>query len=325
MTNVLQVVRRGSENPNVSHSIRLEGTVWWANAAQGRFVLKDETGVVELEMDLASRPVQPGQRVRVAGNGTIVRRGAGFIRLGTKGPVVDNLRLEVIGRAEFPEPRLIVIGQTLRDGEDGQWAEVEGKVTFVKEEPAGVKLELSAGADRMQVEIADGSSLLSMPLLNSRIRAVGFCQSAFTITGQKVPGLLLVPGRKEIEFIETPPHRNANGDTNANSGTFPVLTTAAAVNQMKREEAEQGPRSKSRAWSSASCRTGMPSLCRMPPARFMWLWIRQSFPNCRRPAPIWKWKGIRTRARLPRLCGHAMSTSWVWGACRIPSNRPGTN
>jgi len=44
-----------------------------------------------------------------------------------------------------------------------------------------------------------------MPLLNSRIRAVGFCQSAFTITGQKVPGLLLVPGRKEIEFIETPP------------------------------------------------------------------------------------------------------------------------
>jgi signal transduction histidine kinase/uncharacterized protein YdeI (BOF family) len=240
VTNVLQVVRLSSENPNVSHSIRLEGTVWWANAAQGRFVLKDESGVVELEMDLAGQPVQPGHRVRVEGNGTIVRRGAGFIRLGTKGPVVDNLRLEVIGRAEFPEPRQIVIGQTLRDGEDGQWAEVEGKVTFVKEEPAGVKLELSAGADRMQVEIADGSSLLSMPLLNSRIRAVGFCQSAFTITGQKVPGLLLVPSRKEIEFIETPPNRNANGDTNANSGTFPLLTTAAAVNQMKREEAEHG-------------------------------------------------------------------------------------
>ena len=34
VTNVLQVVRLSSENPNVSHSIRLEGTVWWANAAQ---------------------------------------------------------------------------------------------------------------------------------------------------------------------------------------------------------------------------------------------------------------------------------------------------
>src|SRR5208283_2533120 len=75
VTNVLQVARLGSEHSNVCHSIRLEGSVWWANTAQGRFVLKDETGAVELEMDLGGRPVEPGQRVRVEGNGTIARRG----------------------------------------------------------------------------------------------------------------------------------------------------------------------------------------------------------------------------------------------------------
>ncbi|MGO9477179.1 MAG: sensor histidine kinase [Limisphaerales bacterium] len=254
VANIAQLRRLSSRGVNARYSIRLEGSVWWANTAQGRFVLKDETGAVELEMDLGGQPVEPGQRVRVEGNGTIARSGGGF-RLGAKEPVVDNngipkgsqlfvgepsLRLEIIGRADFPKPRQIVIGQTLRDGEDGQWVAVEGKVTFVNEQPAGVELELSAGADRMRVEIADGSPSPSMPLLNNRIRAVGFCQSTFTITGQKIPGVLLVPSLKEIEFIETPPNRNANGDANANRATFPLLTTAAAVNQMKREEAERG-------------------------------------------------------------------------------------
>ncbi|MGB8370692.1 MAG: ATP-binding protein [Limisphaerales bacterium] len=383
VTNVLQISRLSSADPKASHAIRLEGTVWWANAAQGRFVLKDESGAAELEMDLAGQPVQPGQQVRVEGNGTIVRRGAGF-RLGARGSVVDNngihgmteksgavylkagrhpirvdwfngvekygleveyegpglprqkipdtglfrmqadatgwtsnlvngldyrcyevpgevltdfsqqtaiksgtttnfdlsvmarpehvglqftgylevprdglytfyttsddgselfvgepsLRLEVIGRAEFPKPRQIVIGQTLRDGEDSQWAEVEGKVTFVNEQPDGVKLELSAGADRMRVEIADGSSLPSTPLLNNRIRAVGFCESAETSDGQKVPGVLLVPDGKRIELMEA--HREAMGTMSTNAGALPVLTTAAEVHRLKREEAQRG-------------------------------------------------------------------------------------
>jgi signal transduction histidine kinase len=383
VTNVLQVARLSSENPNISHAIRLEGTVWWANPAQGRFVLKDESGAAELEMDLAGQPIKPGQRVRVEGNGTIARRGAGF-RLGARGSVVDNngihgmteksgaiylkagrhpfrldwfngvekyglevdyegpglprqkipdavlfrmqadatggtsnfvngldyrcyevpgevltdfsqqtaiksgtttnfdlsvmtrpehvglqftgflevprdglytfytksddgsqlfvgepsLQLTVTGRAELPTPRQIVIGQTLRDGEDGQWAAVEGKVTFVNEQPDGVKLELSAGADRMRVEIADVSPLPVTPLLNSRIRAVGFCQSAETADGQKVPGVLLVPSGKEIEVMET--HREAMGNTSTNAGALPVLTTAAEVHRLKREEAQRG-------------------------------------------------------------------------------------
>jgi len=383
VTNILQVVRLGSENSNASHAIHLEGAVWWANPAEGRFVLKDESGAAELEMDLAGQPVQPGQLVRVEGNGAIARRGAGF-RLGARGSVVDNngihgmteksgavylkagrqpirvdwfngvekygleveyegpglprrkipdavlfraqgnavggagnvvngldyrcfevpgevltnfiqqaaiktgmtanfdlsvmarpehvgiqftgfievprdglytfytisddgsqlfaggpsLQLTVTGRAELPGPRQVVIGQTMRDGEDGQWAAVEGKVTFVNEQPDGVKLELSAGADRMQVEIADRSQLPSMPLLNSRIRAVGFCQSAGTTDGQKIPGVLLVSGGKEIEVMET--RREAMENTSTNAGALPVLTTDAEVHRLKREEAQRG-------------------------------------------------------------------------------------
>ena len=383
VTNVLQVVRLGAENANLSHAIRLEGAVWWANPAQGRFVLKDESGAAELEMDLAGQPVQPGQRVRVEGNGTIARKGAGY-RLGARGSVVDNngihgmaeksgtvylkagrqpirvdwfngvekygleveyegpgqprqkipdavlfraqgdatgatsdlvkgvdyrcydvtgevlpdfsrstaiktgtaanfdlgvlphpehvglqftgflevprdglytfytksddgselfvggpsLQLTVLGRAELPAARRVVIGQTLRDDEDGQWAQVEGKVTFVSEQPDGMKLELSAGANRMRVELADTAGLPEMPLLNSRIRATGFCQSTDTTDGQKVPGVLLVPGGREIEVRE--PRRETMDITGTNAGALPELTTAAEVHRLKREEAQRG-------------------------------------------------------------------------------------
>ncbi len=40
-------------------------------------------------MDLGGQSVEPGQRVRLEGNGTITPAGAGF-RIGAKGPVVDN-------------------------------------------------------------------------------------------------------------------------------------------------------------------------------------------------------------------------------------------
>jgi len=381
VTNVLQVACLSSENPGVSHPMHLEGTIWWANPAQGRFVLKDESGAAEIEMDLAGQSIQPGQQVRVEGNGTIARRGAGF-QLGARGAVVDNngihgmaeksgavylkagrhpirvdwfngvekygleveyegpglprqkipdavlfrmegtggtsnlvngldyfcyevpgealadlsqstpiktgtvtnfdlsvlarpehmglqfsgfievprgglytfhtksddgsqlfvgepsLQLTVTGRGELPRPRPIAIGQTLRDGEDGQWAVVEGKVTFVSEQPDGVKLELSAGADRMQVEIADSARLPAASLLNSRIRATGFCQSADTTDGQKVPGVLLVPDGRQIEVLET--RREVMENVSTNAGALPVLTTAAEVHRLKREEAQRG-------------------------------------------------------------------------------------
>jgi len=243
LTNIAQLRRLSSQGSNARYAIRLEGNVWWANPTQRKLVLHDQSGTAELEMDFHTQPVPPGQRVRLVGNGTITHRGADF-RIGTGGSMVAGgaspTRLEVIGREALPDLRWIAIGQPLTPGDEDPWAEVEGEVTQVSEQPDGLHLELSAMGEHMRVEVGDVSGLSPTSLLNRRIRALGFCQSAFTTTGEKVPGVLLVPSRKEIEFIENPLNRNANGDTNANNGAFPLLTTAAAVNQMKREEAERG-------------------------------------------------------------------------------------
>src|SRR5262245_36868699 len=89
VTNIGQLRHLDSLPPNISCSISLTGSVWWANPTQGRFVLQDASGAEVLEMDLAGQRLSAGQRVQLEGHGTITRRRVGF-RLGPKGPVVDN-------------------------------------------------------------------------------------------------------------------------------------------------------------------------------------------------------------------------------------------
>jgi signal transduction histidine kinase len=89
VTNVHQVRLLASQSPDACYSIHLEGDVWWANPAQGRLVLKDDSGAEELELTPANSLPQAGQHVRIDGSGTITRTGAAF-RLGAFWPVVDN-------------------------------------------------------------------------------------------------------------------------------------------------------------------------------------------------------------------------------------------
>jgi signal transduction histidine kinase len=89
VTNVVQVSRLSSQNPNTPCFIRLEGDVLWANSSEQRFVLQDASGAEVLEMDLHGQSLRPGERIRLEGESTITSRGAGF-QLGTVGPVVDD-------------------------------------------------------------------------------------------------------------------------------------------------------------------------------------------------------------------------------------------
>jgi signal transduction histidine kinase len=89
VTNVAEVSQSSSQNPTNASAVHVEGTVLWANSAQGRFVLQDASGSQELQMNLEGRLLQPGQRIRLDGETTITTRGAGC-QLGVVGAVVDD-------------------------------------------------------------------------------------------------------------------------------------------------------------------------------------------------------------------------------------------
>jgi signal transduction histidine kinase len=88
VTNVAQLRQLARENAPAPN-LRLEGVVWWANAAQGKFVLQDASGAEVLELEAGGAFPQSGERVRLVGTTTVVRRSFA-LRLGPKGPVVDN-------------------------------------------------------------------------------------------------------------------------------------------------------------------------------------------------------------------------------------------
>ena len=56
VTNIVQLSRLGSQNPQVSYRIRLEGDILWANPAQGKFVLQDASGSGSVGNEFA-RPI----------------------------------------------------------------------------------------------------------------------------------------------------------------------------------------------------------------------------------------------------------------------------
>lgn len=78
ITNVNQIRLLATQIPTANYSFHLDGKFWWANPAEGRFVLKDNSGAEELEMDLQNQPLAAGQRVRLEGNGTLIKTGTGF-------------------------------------------------------------------------------------------------------------------------------------------------------------------------------------------------------------------------------------------------------
>ncbi len=145
-----------------------------------------------------------------------------------------SLRVAELGAAPpMPSPRVLAIGQTLRDTDEGQWAELAGRVTFIRSQGAGLQLELSAGAGRVRVDVAERTGPSSPLELNSQVKAVGFCQSAWTTDGQKIPGLLLVRSVQDLSILESPAGVNFSDQT----GTLPLLTRASDVHRLKREEA----------------------------------------------------------------------------------------
>lgn len=382
ITNVAQLREIAEQRQSGAQRFILKGDVWWANPAESRLVLRDDSGAEALELELSEAFPRFGQRVQLAGTATVTRRGYA-LRLGAKGPVVDHngvhamlgksgavyfeaghqpfrvewfngvegfgleveyegpelprqpippamlfqiptnpanshfvpgvevryyevtgnllpdflaipvlktdvttninlaalprrehigavfsgllnvprnglytfhlksddgsrlfvgrptIQLKVIGAATPPKPHRMAVGQILTAEEDAAWVEVEGKVTLTRQTATGCQLELAAGAGHMLVEMGGGADLQAADFKDARIRAAGICRRVHTADGPNIAGILLVPGRQELELIEPSSSLQHNAARATNAAGLPVLTTAAEVHRLKREEAQR--------------------------------------------------------------------------------------
>jgi len=89
LTTVAQLYEAASDPRPSGYSFRIEGTVWWRRALEGRLVLADSTGAAALRLRIDGSLPRPGQRILLEGHGTVTRHGAD-LQLGAVGPIVDN-------------------------------------------------------------------------------------------------------------------------------------------------------------------------------------------------------------------------------------------
>jgi signal transduction histidine kinase len=140
------------------------------------------------------------------------------------------------GRPPVAEP--LGFGQVLPSQREGIWARVEGLVSFVsRAERGGWEMELGSGTGRLRAIVpGDDSDFSAERLLGSRVQATGLCLSATTLDGYRVPGVLWVPEGKLIEVLKTQQQERPEWETDQ----LPLLTNAAEIKRLKREDALRG-------------------------------------------------------------------------------------
>jgi hypothetical protein len=237
-----ELFRSGSETTNLVRGLDCrcyEG--WWTELPNFSRLKPVKTATVD-NFNLGVRTRDEGVGLQFAGFFEVPRDGLYRFYLnsddgGRLSVGEPNLQVEIIGQGQLSAPRRLFIGQLLDEAENGSWSQLEGKVTRVSSAGDGLRMELSVGLARVAVEVTDQEDWPKRTLMNSFVRATGFCQGACNSDGLKVPNLLVVPNSRLIEIVAPPA---AAGVTNTNPAGLPVLTTAIEVHHLKRAEAQLG-------------------------------------------------------------------------------------
>ena len=213
ITNLAQLERLAGRESRTLCTFKLEEIVCAVNSSGGFLVLQDDSAAELLELDLSNTSLVPGQRVSLEGARFIVSRGDRGLKL-TRDSRSNNpsglsgqspVLLRQIGLAAAPVPRQIAIDTPAEGPEESRWAAVEGTVTFIHQSRNGLDLELTSGSRHTHVEVPSAGQVPRMLLLNSKIRAVGVCQTLHILSGELVLGRLSVCHWNQIQPLEAPP------------------------------------------------------------------------------------------------------------------------
>ncbi|HEY6226447.1 MAG TPA: PA14 domain-containing protein, partial [Verrucomicrobiae bacterium] len=113
--------------------------------------------------------------------------------------------VEFVGTAVVPAPREIAPRQWAPNEEQGFWASVEGVVSYIDAQEKSTELELASSSGRIHIEVAEPLDVRPAAFMNCRVRVTGICETALTLDGQRIAGLLRTPSFRQVEIIQATP------------------------------------------------------------------------------------------------------------------------
>jgi signal transduction histidine kinase len=129
--------------------------------------------------------------------------------------VLQKAQVTVLGRGVWPEAQQILLDQPLLQENNYHWVKTQGTITFVGVDGNSAVLELADNGRLAQVRVSNWEVNSPHRFQNRQVQIEGVCEGMQTAKGYLVPGLIWVPEREDITFIES-----------TNAGTGPVVATS---------------------------------------------------------------------------------------------------
>jgi len=115
--------------------------------------------------------------------------------------VASSPHIEVLGGSSFPDPLLVVVGESLTPEQNFRWCELAGVVSFAAKGSDGWSLELTQDDERLELKLPASVQLNPAALVGKKVRARGVGEAVFAGDGPRKLGILWVPSESEITDI----------------------------------------------------------------------------------------------------------------------------
>jgi hypothetical protein len=193
LTHIGQIRGLTLEDASKDYPVKLRGVVTYCHAADGDLFIQDSTAGIWVDPQKFNLNLRSGQWVEVEG----------IAGIGDFSPEIDKAKVQILGVASLPAPRL-VFGDELASGrQDSQWVEVNAVVRSAASRGSELTMNASAGAFQFRVYAPDYGSAPA-DLVDAEVRIRGVFAGTYTSIGLFTGFQVLVPNRAAIQIVRRP-------------------------------------------------------------------------------------------------------------------------
>jgi signal transduction histidine kinase/CheY-like chemotaxis protein len=190
ITNAKDLLDRPAGQATGRIAVRLRGVVTHLGVERNVLFVQDATGGVRVTPGSHRPDLRAGDLVELEG----------FFNRSQQAPAVLPTKIQVVGRAPFPDPLRVPVSQIVRGVRDAQWVEVSGIVRSILVQKERTIAEVAVGDERVTVHLPPGGDGYAYrSLVDADVRVQGVCAARLNSDLEFVEAVVLVP---EPDLIE---------------------------------------------------------------------------------------------------------------------------
>src|SRR5262245_14383616 len=192
LTSIAEIRALSPATLELQPPVRLEARVTFYAPRRSYLWVQDDRDGIRIYFRDKEFPVQPGDRVMLAGK----------VQPGDDGAMIAPNEVQVLSRGKLPDPPVRAAVQLYTFADENRRVQVEGHVLRVTENTTRWQLEMESGTSRYWLEVTKHTNDNVTLLTDATIRARGVCIRRLLERGQKLQPLVLVQNLNEPDVLQ---------------------------------------------------------------------------------------------------------------------------